>query len=48
MFGWSQLLPEQNRDWADDVAQSLQPQVHDGHLVTLHNVRNFAWRSDSD
>lgn len=47
VFGWSQLLPEQNRDWADDVAQPLQPQV-DGHLVTLHNVRNFAWRSDSD
>ncbi|MDR6673500.1 DUF4105 domain-containing protein [Xanthomonas sp. 1678] len=47
VFGWSQLRPEQDRDWADDVAQPLQPQV-DGHIVTLHNVRNFAWRSDSD
>jgi hypothetical protein len=46
-FGWSQLPPEQDRDWADDVAQPLQAQV-EGHLVTLHNVRNFAWRSDSD
>lgn len=48
VFGWSQLLPEQSRDWADDVAQALQPQLHDGHFVTLHNVRNFTWRSDSD
>jgi len=47
LYGWSQIRPEQDRDWADDVARTLQPQV-DGHLVTLHNVRNFAWRSDSD
>ncbi|KAA8921728.1 hypothetical protein CEK64_00660 [Xanthomonas sontii] len=46
-MGWSALQPQQNRDWADDVAQLLQPQV-DGHVVTLHNVRNFAWRSDHD
>ncbi|MCI2262915.1 DUF4105 domain-containing protein [Xanthomonas indica] len=47
VVGWSTLQPQQNREWADDVAQLLQPQV-DGQVVTLHNVRNFAWRSDHD
>ncbi|MET7142881.1 DUF4105 domain-containing protein [Xanthomonas sp. PPL139] len=47
VVGWSMLQPQQNREWADDVAQLLQPQV-DGQVVTLHNVRNFAWRSDHD
>ncbi|MXV34440.1 DUF4105 domain-containing protein [Xanthomonas sp. LMG 8989] len=47
VVGWSALQPQQNREWADDVAQLLQPQV-DGQVVTLHNVRNFAWRSDHD
>ncbi|MBN6149966.1 DUF4105 domain-containing protein [Xanthomonas sp. AmX2] len=47
VYGWARLLPEQDRNWADDVAMTLQPQV-DGSVVTLHNVRNFAWRSDSD
>lgn len=45
--GWWSLQPSQERDWTDDVAQRLRAEVH-GHQVTLHNVRNFNWRSDSD
>ncbi|MBV6828533.1 DUF4105 domain-containing protein [Xanthomonas euvesicatoria] len=44
---WWLMQPSQDRDWADDVAQRLQPQVH-GDIVTLHNVRNFDWRSETD
>ncbi|KAB7772520.1 DUF4105 domain-containing protein [Xanthomonas maliensis] len=44
---WWMMQPRQDRDWADDVAQRLQPEVH-GHLVTLHNVRNFDWLSQND
>lgn len=45
--GWLQMDPRQDRDWADDVARRLQPEVH-GSRVVLYNVRDFDWRSDSD
>ncbi|WP_198088521.1 DUF4105 domain-containing protein [Variovorax sp. E3] len=44
---WSTILPSQNRQWADDVARQLTAHV-DGSVVTLDNVRNFEWRSDTD
>lgn len=44
---WWLMQPSQDRDWADDVAQRLRPEVH-GNLVTLHNVRNFDWHSETD
>ncbi|MCS3746644.1 hypothetical protein FHY18_002240 [Xanthomonas arboricola] len=44
---WGLMQPSQDRDWADDVAQRLQPQVR-GNIVTLHNVRNFDWRSETN
>ncbi|AKU49579.1 DUF4105 domain-containing protein [Xanthomonas arboricola] len=44
---WWMMQPSQDRDWADDVAQRLQPEVH-GNIVTLHNVRNFDWHSETD
>ncbi|MCD0245251.1 DUF4105 domain-containing protein [Xanthomonas melonis] len=44
---WAMMQPSQDRDWADDVAQRLQPEVH-GNSVTLRNVRNFDWRSETD
>jgi hypothetical protein len=45
---WWHLLPPSNyRVWADDVAQTTFGTV-DGQHVTLHNVRNFDWRSDND
>ncbi len=44
---WGTILPSQNRVWADDVARQLSGHV-DGSVVTLQNVRNFDWRSDTD
>lgn len=44
---WSTITPTHHRDWADDVSRSLTGSV-EGHVVTLHNVRNFNWRSESD
>lgn len=44
---WSSIRPSHDRDWADDVARMLVPQVQ-GDLVQLDNVRNFAWRSETD
>ncbi|CAM5529275.1 Lnb N-terminal periplasmic domain-containing protein [Rhodanobacter lindaniclasticus] len=44
---WSGIAPSNQRVWADDVARLLSGEVH-GNVVTLHNVRDFHWRSDSD
>jgi hypothetical protein len=44
---WWQILPSNNRLWADDVAQ-MTTGVVDGGRVTLRNVRNFDWRSKTD
>lgn len=44
---WISLTPSAERDWADDVARSLSGRVQ-GSIVTLHNIRNFDWRSDTD
>lgn len=45
---WWHFLPASNDHiWADDVAQLTSGVVAD-QQVTLRNVRNFDWRSDSD
>jgi hypothetical protein len=44
---WSTIAPSNQRDWADDVSRTLTGSV-DGDQVTLHNVRNFNWRTDQD
>lgn len=44
---WLAVRPSHARAWADDVACLLAGQVH-GNTVTLHHVRHFNWRSDSD
>ncbi|MER1966394.1 DUF4105 domain-containing protein [Castellaniella sp. GW247-6E4] len=44
---WSMLAPSDARDWAPDVSRHLHAEV-DGSIVTLHNVRNFDWHSDTD
>jgi hypothetical protein len=44
---WGTILPSQDRLWADDVARQLVARV-DGNMVTMQNVRNFDWRSDTD
>jgi hypothetical protein len=44
---WLRIEPSNDRDWQPDVART--PTVErDGDLVTLHNVRNFAYRTETD
>ena len=47
LLWWHYIPPSNNRIWADDVARVSSGTV-DGSLVTLHNVRNFNWRTDDD
>ena len=44
---WRRIKPSNDRLWADDVAQIAAARF-DGDKVTLHNVRNFDWRSNTD
>lgn len=44
---WLTIEPSHERDWADDVAYLLESEI-DGNQVTLRNVRNFEWRSETD
>jgi hypothetical protein len=44
---WQRIRPSNDRIWADDVAQMTTGTVI-GHRITLHNVRNFDWRTKSD
>jgi hypothetical protein len=47
LIWWQRIAPSNDRQWADDVARMTTGSV-DGNRVTLHNVRNFDWRSDAD
>ncbi len=47
LIWWLQIAPSNERLWADDVAQ-MTTGVVDGDRVTLHNVRNFDWRTKTD
>jgi hypothetical protein len=47
LIWWKSLRPSNNREWADDVAQTVGGKI-DGSVVTLDKVRNFEWRSNSD
>lgn len=44
---WLTLKPSNDRDWQPDVAQKPWAEVH-GDEVTLHNVRHFEYRTDTD
>jgi Domain of unknown function (DUF4105) len=47
LIWWQRIAPTNERLWADDVAQITHGSV-EGNRVTLQNVRNFDWRSNSD
>src|SRR6202795_3994151 len=47
LIWWRRIEPSNARIWADDVAQMISGTV-DGNRVTLRNVRNFEWRSNTD
>jgi Domain of unknown function (DUF4105) len=47
LFWWTSIEPSNERDWQPDVAV-LPYATQDGDLVTLHNIRNFDYRTDQD
>jgi hypothetical protein len=47
LLWWHHIPPTNERDWADDVARLATGSI-EGNRVTLHNVRDFDWRSNED
>ncbi len=45
--GWGSLAASNTRDWQPDVARAPTASI-DGDLVTVKNVRNFHYRSETD
>jgi Domain of unknown function (DUF4105) len=44
---WATITPANDRNWAPDVARTVTATI-DGDRLVVSNVRNFAWRSDTD
>jgi hypothetical protein len=44
---WFTISPRQDRDWKPEVAV-LAEAIIDGEHVTIHNVRNFDYRTETD
>jgi hypothetical protein len=44
---WSTVKPSNDRDWQPDVAV-VPYATFDGDLVTIHNIRNFEYRTETD
>ena len=47
LLWWNSLTPSNQHLWEDDVAQ-MTSGIVDGDTVTLLNVRNFDWHSETD
>jgi len=47
VFLFFRIPASNNRDWQPDVAQTPYATIN-GDLITIHNVRNFDYRSDAD
>jgi Domain of unknown function (DUF4105) len=46
-FAWSTVKPSNDRDWQPDVAVLPYATFHDDS-VTIHNIRNFDYRTETD
>lgn len=44
---WSTIEPSNDRDWQPDVAVVSYATIN-GDLITVHNIRNFEYRTESD
>ena len=44
---WAAIEPRNDRDWVVEVSNPPRVEI-EGDIVTLHNVRNFTYRSESD
>jgi hypothetical protein len=44
---WSTIPPKQDRDWAPEYARLPYATIN-GDLVTIHNIRNFEYRTETD
>lgn len=47
LIWWLTITPSSDRDWQPNVAQKAWAEIN-GDEVTLHNVRNFEYRSETD
>ncbi len=47
LLWWATILPSNDRDWQPDMAHVADARI-DGDVLTVANVRDFRWRSDSD
>jgi hypothetical protein len=46
-FWWSSIKPSNERDWQPEVAKLAYATIN-GDLVTVHNIRNFDYRTETD
>lgn len=44
---WSTIPPSQDRDWAPEYAKLTHTTIN-GDLVTIHNIRNYDYRTETD
>jgi hypothetical protein len=44
---WSMIQPRQDRDWAAEYARPAHATIS-GDLVTIHDIRNFDYRTETD
>lgn len=44
---WSKIEPQQHRDWAPEYARVAHAAINGDH-VTVHNIRNFDYRSETN
>ncbi len=47
LLWWTSIAPSNIREWTPDVARTARA-IFDGSSVTIQNVRNFKYRSESD
>ena len=47
LIWWLSIQPSNDRQWQPDVAE-LSYATFDGNYVTVHNIRNFEYRSEFD